>query len=243
MTQKIHFISYGNDLYKSSKERIRNEAQNSHWFDSVNVYGPEILEPSFSKRFSSILSMKRGGGYWIWKSYIIHKRLQEINDDDILVYLDAGCTINIKGETRFREYLDMLNKQDNGIVSFQTHLAEKMYTVKEIFQHFNVELDGEHANTGQYVGGIMVIKKNTHSIKLINMWLDTLYNKPDLFTDKYNKQNQQPQFRDNRHDQSVFSIIRKIHKTIVLKDESWVKGGNFGNKESLKYPFWATRKV
>ena len=35
----------------------------------------------------------RGGGYWIWKSHII-KKINEINDNDILIYLDAGCSIN-----------------------------------------------------------------------------------------------------------------------------------------------------
>ena len=53
------------------------------------------------------------------------------------------------------------------------------------------------------------------------------------------KKNHPPYFRDNRHDQSVFSVIRKMNNTIVLKDETYF---NFGNAESLKYPFWATRK-
>ena len=63
-----------------------------------------------------------------------------------------------------------------------------------------------------------------------------------LFTDYYNN-NQYTFFIDNRHEQSVFSIIRKIHGSILLKDETWFGNNSFGNQESLKYPFWATRKI
>ena len=62
---------------------------------------------------------------------------------------------------------------------------------------------------------------------------------PLLFTDYYNK-NQRHDFIDNRHDQSIFSVIRKMNTSLLLKkDETWFVP--FGNKESKTYPFWATR--
>ena len=61
-----------------------------------------------------------------------------------------------------------------------------------------------------------------------------------LITDKYNQTNQKEYFKDNRHDQSISSIIRKkIGSVVIEKDESWIVP--FGSSESLKYPFWATR--
>lgn len=65
-----------------------------------------------------------------------------------------------------------------------------------------------------------------------------MYTNPLLFTDYYNN-NQQSYFKDNRHDQSVFSIIRKKYNSIILNDETCFV--SYGNEESLKYPFWATR--
>ena len=70
------------------------------------------------------------------------------------------------------------------------------------------------------------------------MWNKVLYTNPLLFTDYYNN-NQQSYFKDNRHDQSVFSIIRKKYNSIILKDETFFEP--FGNIISLNYPFWATR--
>ena len=121
----IHLITYGNDKYKKSKERLYNEALNTNWFDTITVYGPEDLDIDFRKRFKSILKKSKGGGYWIWKSHIIKKKLNEINDNDILIYLDAGCSINIKGKKRFEEYIDLLNNSNEGIISFQLKNIEK----------------------------------------------------------------------------------------------------------------------
>lgn len=236
----IHFITYSNDAFKQAKNRLCDEAKATQWFDSITAYSPDTLDDDFNVKFKNILSKGRGAGYWIWKSYVIHKKLHEINDGDILLYLDAGCTINEKGKKRFDEYLNMLNQQDNGIIAFQmTHLPEKWYTVKEIFHHFKLDMNGEFANSGQLVGGINIIKKNANSLKIVNTWFETLHENPCLFTDEYNTRNQESFFRDNRHDQSVFSVIRKINNAIILKDETYF---NFGNAESIKYPFWATRK-
>jgi hypothetical protein len=82
------------------------------------------------------------------------------------------------------------------------------------------------------------MKKNENIINMNNIWYNVIYENPLLFTDYYNN-NQESYFKDNRHEQSVFSIIRKMNNPILLEDETWFP--NFGSEESLKYPFWATR--
>lgn len=166
------------------------------------------------------------------------KKLNEINDNDILVYLDAGCSINAKGKQRFYEYIDLLNNNDQDSISFQMEWnIEKYWTTQQIFDYFNIDTDSQIANTGQLVGGIRIMKKNDNFIKQINMELETLYNNPLLFTDYYNN-NQQNYFIENRHDQSVFSIISKMNKSILLNNETFFE---FDSQESLKYPFFAKR--
>jgi hypothetical protein len=51
---------------------------------------------------------------------------------------------------------------------------------------------------------------------------------------------QHAEFKENRHEQSLFSLLRKIHGSVIIDgDESWMQP--FGKGESLKYPFWASR--
>lgn len=235
----IHLITYANNRCSAGKARLLGEAHAVGWFDTITGYGPENLDSDFINRFHNILNVERGGGYWIWKPWIIKKHLDKINNGDILIYLDAGCSINPNGKKRFDEYIQMLNESGVGCISFQTEHIEKKFTTKEIFEYFNVELDGKIANSGQIIGGVQIIKKTANSLRMVNLWNQAIYDNPLLITDYYNNNNQNSYFYDNRHDQSLFSVIRKMHNTILLTDEVYFQP--FGNEESLKYPFWTTR--
>lgn len=186
--------------------------------------------------------MRRIAGYGIWRPYIILNKLKQINDNDVLIYLDAGCSINNKGKERFDQYINMLQNSDECIISFQMPHLEKVWTTKEIFNYFNIDINGKEANSGQILDGILIMKKCNKLLNIINIWYNTIYDNVLLFTDHYNGK-QEKYFKDNRHEQSIFSIIRKIHGSILLEDETWFNGENrFGRGQSLKYPFWATRK-
>ena len=65
MFQKIHFITYGNELYNNSKKRLREESVNSGWFDTTTICGPENLSEEFKHEFSDILKKPRVGDH-IW---------------------------------------------------------------------------------------------------------------------------------------------------------------------------------
>jgi hypothetical protein len=234
----IYLITYGNNKFELSKQRLFKQAINVKWFDKVEMYGPNDLDNNFKNKFKNILDKPRIGGYGIWRPYIINKKLNNIEENDILIYLDAGCSINTKGKQRFDEYLDILNNSNEGIISFQMVHSEKKYTTKEIFKYFNIDINNPIANSGQILDGILIMKKNKNLMKLIDKWLKAVYEFPLMFTDVFNK-NQPSYFIDNRHEQSVFSVIRKMGTSIIINDETYFKP--FGNKESLKYPFWATR--
>lgn len=237
MKQRIHFISYGNKRYNKAKERIKKEALATEWFDNVKIYEPKDLTVEFKEKYKEVLGMDRGGGYWIWKLDIIKQELSLINDGDILVYCDAGCVINKCGEKRFIEYIDMLNKSDKGIISFQMNTPEKKWTTKKIFDYFDLEVEGKIGKSGQIIGGILVMKKCNKIIKMYDEYERVLDYNMFLVTDRYNGEKQTAIFRENRHDQSIFSIIRKIYGSIVLKDETDKKNINIDDM-----PFIAQRK-
>jgi hypothetical protein len=238
----IHLITYGDNKYSESKKRIYNQAKSLGWFDTITLYSPEDLDEEFKEKFKDILELPRGGGYWIWKPYIIKKHMDIISDNDILIYIDAGCYINPAGVKRFNEYIEMLNNREEGCISFQmSQHKEKAWTTKEIFEHFNINNDSDDIlETGQIMATIKMFKKNANAVNIVSAWLNALYRNPLVFTDHYNKNNQCDGFIDNRHDQSVCSIICKLYKTIVIEDETYFENG-FGDEVSLKYPLWATK--
>jgi hypothetical protein len=238
----IHFITYGDSIYEETKQRLYNQASNLEWFDTITSYGPEDLDTDFKDKFKDILKLPRGGGYWIWKPYIINKHLQMIKDDDILIYLDAGCYINPNGFERFKEYIEMLNNSEEACISFQmNHHIEKKWTTQEIFDNFNIYSDSKDIlESGQIIATVKMFRKCANSINIVSAWLNALHANPLLFTDHYNKNKQCKMFIDNRHDQSICSVLCKLYKTIILEDETYFEDG-FGCPKSLKCPFWATR--
>lgn len=241
---KIHMISYGNDKFINSKERIFKEAIDSKFFFSVEVFGPQNLEKEFKYKFNSILGLKKGGGYWLWKLNIIENKLKKINDEDYLIYIDSGCTINNKGIERLNDYINLLKNSNLGIISFQLTHLEKIWTIKEIFNYFKINNELNILNSGQYMATILIMKKNKHLLNILDSWSKLINHDSLLITDHYNN-NQESYFKDNRHDQSILSIIRKIEGSIILKDETYfgkyTKENYDLNNVALKYPFWATR--
>ena len=237
--QQIHFITYGDDNV-NCKDRIISEAEKFGRFDTIKAYSRKDISKEFMNKYENILNNNRGGGYWIWKFDIILSRLNEINDNDILVYTDCGCTININGINRFNEYVDMLNMSEYGIISFEMSYIEREWTIKQIFNYLNIDIDSNNATSEQYTGAILIMKKTEHTIMIFNKCIELLNNDQNLITDIYNS-DQNTYFKENRHDQSILSLIRKKYNSIVIKndyDDLW----RDINEDNKHIPFIATRK-
>jgi hypothetical protein len=230
----IYFLTYGDNNYNKSKQRISLEANDIGIFDKIIIKSPVDLPYDLPEMTKHLLKMTRGGGYWIWKPIIIKNQLDLINDNDILIYADAGCHINKNGIDRLNEYLSYLSN-DKPMIRFQMNIPEYKYTTSAIFKHFNIDNDRNITETGQYMATSFIILKNKISMEIINKWYYTAIDKPLLFTDYYNNIEMHNEFCDNRHDQSIFSVITKIYKQYIytLDDET--------NPYNIKYPICATR--
>lgn len=237
----IYFFSYGDDKYKNSKHRIRQEAIN-FGFDRVDVYGREDISPEFIEKTQPYINMPRGGGYWLWKPYFLKKTFEMMKEGDYCVYADAGCTVNPNGKIRFNDYLKMIDSK--GILSFRLDgFLEEWFTTEEIFKNFNIEKSSTLRRSDHLMATIYILKKCDSSIEVVNDYFKLSITKPDLFSDIYNSSGNCESFRDNRHDQSVFSILRKLNKSIELSDETYsdsLKGWQILYYDK-KIPFLSTR--
>jgi hypothetical protein len=245
----IHFMTYGNNIFNDAKNRISQEAKLFNEFKSISVYGPDNIKKWVADKYQDILSQRRGGGYWLWRPFLVYEKMQSIKHNDIIVYTDAGCHLNPQGKKRFFEYIDMLKHSKYGILSFQMSgnnnigslCKEKVWTTRQIFEYFNIdEQNSEIKETGQYLGGVFILQKNKHSMNYLREFIKCIIKDKLLITDYYNNKNQASYFKDNRHDQSISSVLRKkIGSVVIDSDETWITP--FGSEKSLMYPFWAMR--
>ena len=190
---------------------------------------------------------KRGGGYWVWKPYIIYKKLKEMEDNDILVYIDSGCTLNIftkEARKRFSDYIEMVNNHWTGFLRFRlpSNCKETIYNNKYFLDFFKKRYNcdiNEYMKDTQLLNGILIMRKNKFVMKFFEEHLKMINDNPKIHTELYSQPNE-----EHRHDQSVMSLLYKhMGGNLIIPDETWFGGrmGNFGNLLSKNYPIWATR--
>jgi hypothetical protein len=240
---KIYLLSFGNERFYGGLERIKIQANKFKLFDEIVIVTDKDLKNNqeyyefWNKHKDFIENNKRGYGYWIWKSHIIQNLMNKINYNDIILYVDAGCNLNVNGIKRMIEYIDLVNSSEYGIFGFQmNHLPEKTWTKMDLFEHFNC-INDQTLNSGQMVGGINFTKKCDHSLELIEKWRETVCNYHLVSNDPSILPND-PTFNENRHDQSIFSLLIKTMGGTFIDDETYTVPFLYN---SINLPIWATR--
>ena len=242
MTEKKIFITFAADTprYPQLTKRVKivcEQAKSLRYFDKIIGYTDQDLKQDteyWGKYGNFIESNPRGYGFYMWKSSVVKRTMDEMNDNDILVYIDAGCTINSYGKKRLDEYVDMVRKSDHGIISFQMELSSQKYTKKELFDY--MEVSPEYQNKNQFVAGILILRKNENTKKIVDEWFRVSHI-PEMINDQRSS-TQHPDFIDHRHDQSILSILFYRYGSIIIRDETFFFP-NWSN--GLWAPFWATR--
>ena len=232
-----HFITYGDKKYGIQKKRLSYQAKQLRFFDSINVYGKESLSEDFKNKYSEILSQHQGGGFWIWKSFLLLNLLNKTKNNDVILYLDAGSTLNPNGVKRLQEYFDTLYHSDKSFLRFDIGLEEKYWTSKEVFKYFNLEIDSNYGNSNQLAGGILFIKNTQESKLFFEEFFKVIDSDQKLITNHY-KNNQVDGFRYPRHDQSILSLMGKIYGSIIIPDETYF---HENPKDQYEYPILTVR--
>lgn len=238
MTQN-HFITFGNIKYQNSVKRICLEAEKISVFDKVTGYRESELfsYPEFQQHRNFIYSNPRGFGYWLWKPFLIFKYMETMNENDILVYTDAGCVIQEKGRKRMLEYFEMVKNHPSGNLAFELTHLEKTWTKMDLIRYLNAE---EHINSAQLISGIFVLRNCEYTRNLVRQWYETGCNY-SLIDDSPSKLPNDASFSEHRHDQSIFSLLRKKYGCVIIPDETWFPKPQ--NQWSQEYPIWALRKI
>ena len=240
---KIYFLTYGDRKFYLSKKHLIELAKKSDMFDHCISLGFNDLDLKFKKNYEEILKQKRGGGYWIWKPRIIQSLINEIKENDIVVYCDAGASLNFRptAKKRFNEYIELLNSSHYG--NFRMYceegFIEKNYTIKEIFNYFDISTDSNIANSLQLQAGHMIFQKNSHTLEYFQKFEKILQYDQHLISDIYNKSNQLNTFVENRHDQSIFSLLSKKFGSVIIDNETEFKKRP---TEQYSYPFLSVRR-
>ena len=259
---KIILLSFASDDLNKSIYRFKKQAEETKFYDEIRVMTYTDLDTSFKQLLKKHISngKKKGFGYFMWKPYLVKKILEEINYGDVINYMDIGFHILKENRKKFEDYLNFIYEKNNWILTFQYHsrIYEKFYNISfpsreerkyskgdllDFFGFYNKSLITE---TPQYMAGCFFVKKTKNSMSFINEWLDIFYKRFDLVDDTVSKLKNLNGFIENRHDQSVFSLLCKKYnlESFSAYECDWAYLNNertwIHNKES---PFLAKRDL
>lgn len=232
MTYKKYFITFANEKFEGALKRITRQVSLLNIFDVIRPYTEKDLE-SFTdfwdRHGEFVKNNPKGHGYWIWKSYLTLRTLHEMNDGDILVYADAGCEINYEGIEKLESFFNLVKTNNKGFLSFQLndlmYHHEERWTKMDLFRHFGVE---HFRPSLQLHATYFVLEKCPNTMKIATMWYSTVHNY-HFIDDSPSVAPNDMYFYEHRHDQSVFSLVRKMHESHYIFTPS--------NLFEAKYPF------
>jgi hypothetical protein len=246
-SSRVGLVTFAAGLphWRAAGQRLVHQAERSGWFNKIALVTDRTLardHGSFWQENQSFLTPRtRGFGYWIWKPYLIGHALHEwSNDVDFVLYLDAGCEINVsqKSAQRWLEYLEMAQEGSGrfamSLRRFPEHDWSKMDTMGVL------GLTPSQQQSGQIESGAVLLKVSQANIEFCNEWLRICREEDYHFVDDSpSRLANVPSFREHRHDQAIFSGLAKRCGISTIPGESfWApnweeKGGS--------YPIWSPR--
>jgi hypothetical protein len=219
---KVHFITFGTyPKYKNALDHLCKEAIESGYFDTISVYNQTHL--NLNKEIFEIFIRTRGFGFWVWKPLIINSMINNLPIGDILIYADAGCGISVTPEAKdtYKYIIDMIINHPTHRIGLQMPHIEDKYTKEDIFQY--LECTGnEYRETGQYAATIQFYQVTEDNRKFIKEWLDKCLADNLHFISDNPTRIPSPKipspFIDNRHDQSIRSVLLKKYGCFSIED-------------------------
>ena len=207
---KVHFITYSDELYKDRQAMLDAKAKNE--FDEVHSYNRKwLIETDFYKENNKILDEKRGGGYWLWKPFIILETFKKIDNGDAILYIDCGDIFS----NNVREFLAHYFQDNSSLLTIGGH-PQKDYTKRDCFIKMGCD-ESKYHNFIQLEAGIIGFKKTEEITNIIEEWLsyakdeNVITDIPNILSDNY------PGFVDHRHDQSIITNLAVKHNLNVNK--------------------------
>jgi hypothetical protein len=214
----VTLLSYATKEYRLA-QKLLNFTGKRNGADKIISYSRnDLTKTEFYSRYKSILDQPRGAGYWLWKPYFILETLKNMQENEILIYADAGLFIRKKLQP-----LIQLAANENGIALFYNYGKLSRYTKRDLFVEMKCD-DPSYYNSPLIHANLQVYRKCPAAISFLEEVLSTCTTK-ELITDAPNSCGlpDLPGFIDHRHDQSVFSLLAHQKKLRIFMDPSQMR--------------------
>jgi hypothetical protein len=208
-----YYDMYGQFVnYYDAACRLIKQAADTHLFDQLTHVTDVKLQNEqvfWSDHSQFITQNPKGYGYWLWKPYIIKKQLDTIQDNDILLYCDAGCEIDLKNTNMIETMFDQVSR--DLIVGSEVGLewgCERRWCKRDLYTYLNFEDHHPSLMTQQRQATAVCFLKCDKVVDLVNQWYQIAC-KYHMIDDTPSLSQNLENFVEHRHDQAIFSLLTK----------------------------------
>jgi hypothetical protein len=231
----LHLLSFADSRIKRSLQRLSFQAASLDFFDMIHLLDETDLAPEYKERFRDrLIYGSRGFGYWSWKPQVIAQTLENLGNGDLLLYLDVGCHLNKKGLGRLKEYFEILDRSESGVLAFQAKpptadISPLQYDGRklldqpnyecckgDLLDHFGIRGNPSYTHAQAIGAGVILIKKCKRSVALIREWQDIISQDFSLLDDTPSKSPNLDGFKEHRHDQAIFTFLCLKYGVLTL---------------------------
>lgn len=210
-------INYADKGFRKA-QKLNSETARKWGADRVIEYGPEDIDVDFREKNKEILNHPKGGGFYLWKPYILRKAYDELREGDYLVYTDSGAIY----VNKIKHLIDCMEKEqvDLMVFSLELNMVERKYNKRDAFVLMGCD-SKEYTDTPQSIGGYVVMKKSSFVEKFLSEDLEYAQD-ARIITEQENTQGL-PNYDDfivHRHDQAIWSLMVKKYKLKRFRDPS-----------------------
>ena len=196
-------ITYGDKKFEMSQNRFIQNAHAINIFDEIIAYSDKDLSEELKQ--SEIINEKRGGGLWSWKPDVILTTLNKMEDGDILVYCDSGCTVYPCNE--WNHIWKSLENHD--IIAQRIYQRTDKWTRKSIIEYFAQTNSKNWTKCYQHMATAIILKATPFTRAFVSEWKDMMISHPEMVKDVTieEKVNEAECFIENRHEQAFYSAL------------------------------------
>jgi hypothetical protein len=205
---KIQFVTFGSHAnFIDAANRLTKQAAKLDVFTDIKLYtGDDLRQDAvfWNTHGDFVEANPRGYGYWLWKPYIVKKTMEELNDNDILLFLDSGCEIDFHQKSAFEKLIEVVKVHKLlGTYALQEMLYNKMDLIQKLDANHPDYLESTQRQPGCVLYLICDETRN-----LVNEWYNLACDYHNI-DDSPSILPNPPDFNEHRHDQSIFSILTK----------------------------------
>jgi hypothetical protein len=210
---RVIVCTFASEAYAGSAEVLRHSALREGGADEVVVYREADVAPWFEEHPELLRGRTRGHGWWSWKPWCVRRTLdRHAAPGDVVVYCDAAMAFEAPLAPYVAAARHVLLFRLGGWAEHD--YTNRRWTKRDAFTLMGMTSD-THADAVQVNAALQLYRHTPQALAFLDDYLAWCRRVEVLDDDSRALQND-PGFRDHRHDQSVVSLLAVGHPAVAV---------------------------